>query len=80
MTNLKALKIAQEYARITEEENICVRNEYSAGYYEITIYTIERKYEFYVDAETGEVSGFNAEPFFYSGITCYSAPYYPAAA
>ena len=68
MTNMKALEIALDYAGIAGEEYFCIRNHYSDGLYEITVYTMDRKYELYVDAEAEEVRGFNAEPFYDRGL------------
>lgn len=70
MTNMKALEIALNYAGIADEESLCIRNRLSDGLFEITVRTIDRKYDFYVDAANRDVRGFNAEPYYDRGLLC----------
>ncbi len=61
-TAAEALQSALEYAGIAADENRCLLARYDGGLYHILVRTLYQKYEFYVDAESGEVLGISAEP------------------
>ena len=73
MTNEHALNIALTYAGIENTEPRCLSNSYRNGFYHITVWTPYLKYEFYVDALTGEVAGIDTEPVPYQEALHFAA-------
>ena len=62
ITKSEALENALASAGLTREECRCPVNRLENEFYYITVYTLFQKYEFYVDALTGEVPGMSSEP------------------
>lgn len=62
LTREQALGRALDDAGIGNIENRCLLNRYIDGLYEIVVHSPYMKYEFYVDAESGQVLGLNTEP------------------
>ncbi len=61
-TNADALRIALLASGLAENETRCVSNRLEDGFFRIDVRTPYQAYEFYVDGESGEVAGMNAEP------------------
>ncbi len=62
LTREQALCAALEYARIANDETRCLLGLYADGLYRFVVRTPYQRYEFYVDAESGEVLGIDAQP------------------
>ena len=62
ITSNEALRIAIRYASLENVSPSCEKILNCDGLYEILLRTLLMRYEFYVDAATGEVLGFNNEP------------------
>lgn len=58
----KALETALNYAGIRSDEARCLYVSCFDGFVELVVHTPYQKYEFYVDVESEEVVGINAEP------------------
>ena len=58
----EALKAALAYAGLSADDARCTFASHHDGLYELTVRTSFQKYDFYVEAWTGEVLGINAEP------------------
>ncbi len=58
-----ALQSALAYAGLTADEACCTFVNLENGLYEFVLLGIFMKYDFYVDVDSGEVLGFNSEPF-----------------
>lgn len=57
-----AIIAAITHSNIENDEPCCVRAVYMNGYFDLAVYTLYQKYDFYVDAFSGEVSGIMSEP------------------
>ncbi len=68
LTPERALQQALVYADIQNDEPRCLYSRYADGLYHFVVSTFSLKYEFYVDAETGEVPGISMEPLAYPEI------------
>ncbi len=73
MTKEQVLNIALTYAGIENNEPRCLSNSCCNGFYHIVVWTPYLKYEFYVDALTGEVAGIGTEPVPYQEALHFSA-------
>ena len=62
ISNQEALSRALAYVEISAAESRCEENRPEDGFYYIEVSTLLLRYEFYVDASTGEVMGANTEP------------------
>lgn len=62
ISSIEALLAALNSVALTEEDVIDSAITLSNGLYEIGLSTSFQHYDFYVDAETSEVLGINAEP------------------
>ena len=73
MTKEQALNIALTYAGIENSEYHCLSNEYDGGFFRIAVWTPYLKYEFFVDAASGDVAGIATEPVPYQEALHFSA-------
>ncbi len=71
MTKEQALRIALTYAGIENNDFRCLGNSYCGGFYQIAVRTPYLKYEFFVDAASGEVAGIDMEPVPYPEALCF---------
>ena len=58
-----AIQAAADYAGFSTEDIRCTEKHYANGLFEIGFDTDWSRYDCFVDAATGEVLGFNSEPF-----------------
>lgn len=83
MNENQALSRALEYAGLAKTESRCAFRKAQDGLYEFTVLTLYQKYDFYVDALSGEVLGVNSEPLPYQEMFCTEPvllPEFPEAA
>ena len=66
----EALRSALTYAGIENDENRCLLCRCVNGLFQIIVWTPYLKYEFYVDAENGEVLGIDMIPVPYPEALC----------
>ena len=71
ITKELALRIALTYAGIENSEYHCLSNEYDDGFFRIAVWTPYLKYEFFVDAVSGDVAGIDMEPVPYPEALCF---------
>ena len=57
ITKEQALNIALTYAGIENNEPHCLSNVFRSGFYQVAVWTPYLKYEFFVDAVSGDVAG-----------------------
>ena len=62
LTADQALRSAIAYADIKNDELVCTSGSFADGLYHFLVTTLYMRYEFYVDATSGEVPGFSTEP------------------
>ena len=62
LTADQALRSAIAYADIKNDELVCTSGSFADGLYHFLVTTLYMRYEFYVDAASGEVPGFSTEP------------------
>ena len=65
LTAKQALHNALTYAGIEKEEYACLPGQCTDGFYHFVVRTDYMKYEFYVEAVSGDVLGMNTEPLSY---------------
>ena len=58
-----AIQAAADYAGFSTEDIRCTEKHYANGLFEIGFDTDLSRYDCFVDAATGEVLGFNSEPY-----------------
>lgn len=58
----EAIRIAVAHSRLENDDPYCVSALYEDDYISLVVYTLYQRYEFYVDAFSGEVSGIMSEP------------------
>ena len=58
----QALQLAISYANIAGDEPRCLSAEYDSGLHHFLVTTLFMRYEFYVDALSGEVLGIDTQP------------------
>lgn len=58
-----AIQAAADYAGFSTEDIRCTEKHYANGLFEIGFDTDWSRYDCFVDAATGEVVGFNSEPY-----------------
>ena len=83
LTQEQALRAALEYADLSSTDSKCLLSFCSDGLYQLVVYTPYLKYEFYVDALSGEVLGIDMMPLPYPKMLCFcdhEADYPPTAA
>ena len=73
LTKEQALLIALNDAGIENNEFRCLSNCYRDGFFQIAIWTPYLKYEFFVDAVSGDVAGIATEPVPYQEALHFSA-------
>ena len=61
-TREQALQSAFAFASIQNDEPCCLSSRYTDGLFHFIVSTLYLRYEFYVDAESGEVLGIDTEP------------------
>ena len=71
LTKEQALNIALTYAGIENNEPHCLSNVFRSGFYQVAVRTPYLKYEFFVDAASGEVAGIDMEPVPYPEALCF---------
>lgn len=62
ITSTRAMMLAIEYAGFNFEDTSDRHTSLNDGLYEISFRTLFMAYEAYVDAQSGEILGFNFEP------------------
>ncbi len=65
LTTDQALQSAIAYAEIKNDEPRCTSGSFADGIYHFIVTTLYLRYEFYVDAVSGEVLGISTEPLSY---------------
>ena len=65
LTTDQALQSAIAYAEIENDEPRCASGSFAGGLYHFIVTTLYLRYEFYVDAVSGEVLGISTEPLSY---------------
>ena len=65
LTTDQALQSAIAYAEIKNDEPRCASGSFADGVYHFIVTTLYLRYEFYVDAVSGEVLGISTEPLSY---------------
>ena len=65
LTTDQALQSAIAYAEIENDEPRCASGSFAGGLYHFIVTTQYLRYEFYVDAVSGEVLGISTEPLSY---------------
>ncbi len=65
LTTDQALQSAIAYAEIKNDEPRCASGSLADGVYHFIVTTLYLRYEFYVDAVSGEVLGISTEPLSY---------------
>ena len=65
MTQNQALRSAIAYAELKNAEPRCTSGSYADGLFHFIVTTLYLRYEFYVDAVSGEVLGISTEPLSY---------------
>ena len=65
LTTDQALQSAIAYAEIKNDEPRCASGSFAYGVYHFIVTTLYLRYEFYVDAVSGEVLGISTEPLSY---------------
>lgn len=73
ITKEQALNIALTYAGIENNEPHCLSNVFLSGFYQVAVWTPYLKYEFFVDAASGDVAGIATEPVPYQEALHFSA-------
>ena len=73
ITKEQALNIALTYAGIENNEPHCLSNVFRSGFYQVAVWTPYLKYEFFVDAVSGDVAGIAMEPVPYQEALHFSA-------
>ena len=83
MNEKKALACALAHAGLEQSESRCLYSFCRDGLYQIGLWTPYLKYEFYLDAVSGEVLGLDTEPIRYPeslGLICADEGSTPFAA
>ena len=71
VTQEQALRAAIEYADLSCDESSCLLCLCRDGLYRIVLNTPYLRYEFYVDAQSGEVLGIDMKPLPYPEMLCF---------
>lgn len=58
----EAIRIAVAHARLEHDEPYCASAIVEDGFIALAVFTLFQRYEFYVDADSGEVLGIMSEP------------------
>lgn len=66
ITITEAIRIAVGYSNLENDAPYCVSALYEDDYIALVVYTLYQRYEFYVDALSGEVCGIMSEPIDFS--------------
>ena len=65
LTPDQALRCAIAYAELKNDEPVCTSCGFADGLFRFIVTTLYLRYEFYVDAVSGEVLGISTEPLSY---------------
>lgn len=79
ITSEQAMRRAMDYAGLTDAESFWTLDRYEDGLYALSALTLYQRYEFYMDATTGEVLGVNSEPLPYPEMLLPGSRAIPAA-
>lgn len=62
ITITEAIRLAVSFSKLENNDPYCVSALYEDNYIALVIYTLFQRYDFYVDASSGEVVGMICEP------------------
>ena len=65
LTPDQALRCAIAYAELKNNEPVCTSCSFTDGLFRFSVTTLYLRYEFYVDAVSGEILGISTEPLSY---------------
>ena len=65
LTQDEALRCAIIYTNIGNDEPVCISGNLADGLFHFIVTTLYLRYEFYVDAVSGEILGISTEPLSY---------------